>query len=42
MYSYDKVQVVVTPTIIIAVVASLVRVLMNNQDKKRNANNITQ
>ena len=42
MYPYDKVQVIVTPTIIIAVVASLVRLLMNNQHKKRNANNITE
>jgi amino acid permease len=38
MYPYDKVQAVVMPPIIIAVVASLVRVLMNKQDKKRNAN----
>ncbi|MHB8258994.1 MAG: hypothetical protein ACYDCN_03100 [Bacteroidia bacterium] len=42
IYPYDKVQVIVTPTVFIAVIASLVRLLMIRQDKKRNANNISQ
>ncbi|MHB8260974.1 MAG: hypothetical protein ACYDCN_15330 [Bacteroidia bacterium] len=41
MYPYDKIQIVVMPTIWIAIITSLVRLLMNKQDKKRNANNIS-